>query len=82
MCRISVDYDDDKREALMSNLRESGISISSITRLLYDAIAAGCPVDDVEAFLVKKRVESDPDDTMYRFDNADDAIKFLEYATR
>ena len=67
---------------LLSKLRESGVSISAITRLLYDAIAAGCPVDDVEAFLVKKRVESDPDDTVYRFDNADDAIKFLEYATR
>ena len=81
MCRISVKYDNSKKDIIKDRLKNSGESISGITRLLYDAIASGCSIDDIEAFLIRKRVESDPEDTVYHFDNADDAIKFMKYAT-
>ena len=39
-------------------------------------------MEELKTYLVKKKVENDPDDTVYHFDNVEEAMKFLDYATR
>ena len=82
MCRISVNYDTDKRDIIKKNLESSGMSIQDAMRLYLDVLANSNDIEDLKAYLIKKKVESDPEDTIYHFYNAEDAIKFMEYATR
>ena len=82
MCRISVNYDTEKRDIVKKNLKESGMSIQDAIRLYLDVLANSKDAEDLKAYLIKKKIESDPEDAVYHFDNAEDAIKFMEYATR
>lgn len=38
--------------------------------------------DTVREYFIKKKVETDLEDAVYHFDNADYAIKFMDYAAR
>ena len=51
MCRISVDYDDDKREALMSKLRESGVPEQRLEDIFGNAAAAAFGIADERTIL-------------------------------
>ena len=82
MCRISISYDTAKRDAIKKNLEKSGISLQDAMRLYLDVLASDDDVEELKAYLIRKKVESDPEDTVYHFDNAEDAIKFMDYATR
>lgn len=82
MCRISETYDTAKRDIIKKNLAESRMSIQDAIRLYLEVLSHSENVEDLKAYLIKKKVESDPEDTVYHFDNAEDAMDFLDYATR
>ena len=82
MCRISETYDTAKRDIIKKNLAESRMSIQDAIRLYLEVLSHSENVEDLKAYLIKKKVESDPEDTVYHFDNAADAMEFLDYATR
>ena len=82
MCRISVNYDTAKRDLIKKNLENSGMGLQDAMRLFLDVLANDKNVEDLKAYLIKKKVESDPEDTVYHFDDVEDAIKFMDYATR
>ncbi len=81
MCRISVSYDTEKRDIIKKNLDGSGISIQDAMRVCLDMLAS-VDSEELKAYLIKKKVENDPEDTVYHFDNAEDPMNFLDYATR
>lgn len=81
MCRVSFNYDADKRDMVKAKLAKEDINLSDSLRLYLDVLASD-KAEELEAYLVKKKVESDPEDTVYRFDDAEEAMKFLDYATR
>ena len=82
MCRISVSYDTAKRDIVKKNLEESGMSLQDAVRLYLDVLSNGEDVEDLKAYLIKKKVESDSEDTVCHFDNVEDAIKFMDYVSR
>ena len=82
MCRISVSYDTAKRGIVKKNLEESGMSLQDAVRLYLDVLSNGEDVEDLKAYLIKKKVESDSEDTVCHFDNVEDAIKFMDYVSR
>ena len=82
MCRISVNYDTDKRDIIKKNLESSGMSIQDAMRLYLDVLANSNDIEDLKAYLIKKKVESDSEDTVCHFDNVEDAIKFMDYVSR
>ncbi len=41
--------------------------------LYLDVLSNGKGVEDLKAYLIKKKVESDSGDTVYHFDNVEDA---------
>ncbi len=68
MCRISVSYDTAKRDIVKKNLEESGMSLQDAVRLYLDVLSNGEDVEDLKAYLIKKKVESDSEDTVCHFD--------------
>lgn len=58
------------------------MGLQDAMRLFLDVLANDKNVEDLKAYLIKKKVESDPEDTVYHFDDVEDAIKFMDYATR
>lgn len=82
MCRISITYDTAKRDIIKKNLAESRMSIQDAIRLYLEVLSHSENVEDLKAYLIKKKVESDPEDTVYHFNNEEDAIEFMNYATR
>ncbi len=81
MCKITVSYDSAKRDKVKKILKKEGMTIQDAMRLYLDIIADDDMPDTVREYFIKK-VETDPEDAVYHFDNADDAIKFMDYATR
>lgn len=57
------------------------MSIQDAMRVYLDMLAS-VDSDELKAYLIKKKVENDPEDTVYHFDNAEDAMNFLDYAAR
>ena len=68
MCRISVSYDTAKRDIVKKNQEGSGMSLQDAVRLYLDVLSNGKDVEDLKAYLIKKKVESDSEDTVYHFD--------------
>lgn len=82
MCKISVNYDTKKREEAQRTLSRFGISVNDGIRMYLDFLAndpKSC--DKLMEKLIKEKVKNDPDNTVYRFKNAEDAMNFLEHAT-
>lgn len=82
MCKITVSYDSAKRDKVNKILKKEGMTIQDAMRLYLDIIADDDMPDTVREYFIKKKVETDPEDAVYHFDNVNDAIKFMDYATR
>ena len=82
MCKITVSYDSAKRDEVKKILKKEGMTIQDAMRLYLDIIVDDDMPDTVREYFIKKKVETDPEDAVYHFDNVNDAIKFMDYATR